>query len=398
MLARIILRNDAQYGSHSYLVTMEPIQKKTLADRRTDRITNLDTIRGVAVLGILVMNAVSYGLPGAAYFNLSAAGAESWFDWVVGVFGEIAVDQKTMALFSMLFGAGIVLFADRAAMKNVDGTRLSLRRNLLLLGIGLLHGMVWEGDVLRVYAVCAPVLIVVRNRNSRSLLVAGSGLVLLSAVVAVVVQLGSDVTGGLGGYWELGPESLSDAVGVFLLTDFFARALGMMLIGVALYRMGIVQGERSPHFYRMMMRWGLGVGIPIAAAGVMLQAWFGFGPEISIIGEAPNTLATIPMTLGYLGAITLWNNREDSWLHRRIQAVGRMALTNYLSQTAIGVLLLPIALEHLGATRSVVALFVVVVWAIQIAWSTPWLDRFRFGPAEWVWRSLTYRKIQPIRH
>ena len=101
------------------------------------RVTNLDSIRGLAVLGILVMNAVSFGLVPAAYFNLSAGGNRSWLDWVIGAAGEVLVDQKTMALFSMLFGTGIVLFADRAATKSDHPVALSLWRNFLLLLIGL---------------------------------------------------------------------------------------------------------------------------------------------------------------------------------------------------------------------------------------------------------------------
>ena len=99
------------------------------------RITNLDALRGVAVFGILFMNAVSYGLEPAAYFNISL-GNDTPLDWVIGVFGEVVVDQRLMGVFSLLFGAGIVLFADRASAKGNRGGWLSLWRNLLLLGIG----------------------------------------------------------------------------------------------------------------------------------------------------------------------------------------------------------------------------------------------------------------------
>ena len=147
----------------------------------TGRITNLDTVRGVATLGILVMNAVSYGLPEAAYFNLDAAGSDTWLDWIVGVAGEILVDQKTMALFSLLFGAGIVVFADRAEAKGNRPVRLSLWRNLLLLAIGLGHTVLWEGDILVVYALCSPVLLALRKRSPRLLLTLGSTMVLATS-------------------------------------------------------------------------------------------------------------------------------------------------------------------------------------------------------------------------
>ncbi|MEX1106489.1 MAG: DUF418 domain-containing protein [Ilumatobacteraceae bacterium] len=363
-----------------------------------ERITNLDAMRGIAVLGIVVMNAVSYGLPEAAYFNLSAAGSDNWLDWVIGVTGEIFVDQKTMALFSMLFGAGIVLFAERAQAKGANAGRLSLWRNFLLLIIGLVHGLLWEGDVLFVYALCAPLLIALRKRQPRTLLIAGTAVVLWSAVLAVIVQTTIPADGdGLGEYWFTNGSAMSDAVGLFLLNDFFARAFGMMLIGVALYRLDVLQGTRPTAFYRSMVRWGLGIGVPIAAAGVAIQATADFSPDIAIIGEAPNTLATIPIALGYVGAITLWNQRPTTELHEHLRAAGRMALTNYLTQTILGVIILRGLLSATDLTRTAIAVFIVGVWALQLAWSKPWLDRFRFGPFEWAWRCGTYRKIQPIR-
>ena len=103
------------------------------------RITSLDLVRGVAVLGILLMNVVSFKLGQVAYWNLSAGGSETWLDWSIAVFGEIFVDQKFMGLFSLLFGAGIMLFIDRASLRERRPVLLNLWRNGLLLGIGLLH-------------------------------------------------------------------------------------------------------------------------------------------------------------------------------------------------------------------------------------------------------------------
>lgn len=363
-----------------------------------ERITNLDAIRGIAVLGILVMNAVSFGLPMPAYFNLSAGGSETPLDWIVGVAGEIFVDQKTMGLFSMLFGAGIVLFADRAAMKSERPGWLSLWRNVLLLLIGFVHGLLWEGDVLIVYAICSPVLIWLRRYGTRPLLIGGTALVLWSAVVAVIVQPGVPSSGeGLGDYWLTDGSAMSDAVGLFLLNDFFSRSLGMMLIGVALYRLGVFHGDGSSALSRRFIHLGLGIGVPLAASGVLIQYLFDFGPEIAIIGEIPNTLATIPMSLAYLSLIIRWNQRSASWLHRRVRAAGRMALTNYLTQTLMGFAVLRWALDGQDLTRTGIAVFVFGVWILQLAWSAPWLERFRYGPAEWLWRSATYRTIQPFR-
>ncbi|MGI9597199.1 MAG: DUF418 domain-containing protein, partial [Acidimicrobiales bacterium] len=363
-----------------------------------ERITNLDTVRGVATLGILIMNAVSFGLPDPAYFNIDAAGSDRTIDRIVGILGEIFVDQKTMALFSLLFGAGIVVFADRAEAKGYRATPLSLWRNLLLLGIGLAHSMLWEGDILTVYALCAPALLLLRKQSPRLLLVVGTSLVLSSAVVAAMAQTTVDPNGaGLGDYWFLDRGGMGDGVGLFLLFDFFARALGMMLIGVALYRLDIVQGNRDSGFYRRMAFVGLGVGLPIAASGIAWQLAADFSPDIAVISQAPNTVATIPVALGYLGLITLWNRSRETGLHLRVRAVGRMALTNYLAHSIIGVTVLRVIFDRGQFGRATIAGFVVSVWVLQLLWSKPWLQRFAFGPFEWAWRCATYRKLQPIR-
>lgn len=362
------------------------------------RVTNLDAIRGLAVLGILVMNAVSFGLVPAAYYNLSAGGDRTWLDWFIGSVGEVLIDQKTMALFSMLFGAGIVLFADRAATKSGHPVALSLWRNALLLVIGVGHTMIWEGDVLVIYALCAPFIILMRRVRPRRLLIAGVLLVVWSVALAPIIQRGIPVDGlGLGDYWLTDGSPMSDLVGFFLINDFFARSAGMMLIGVALFRLEIIQGTRPLDFYRRMARWGLGIGLPIAVAGLALQFAHDFSPSIALIGEIPNTVATIPIALGYLALITLWNRRPVTRTHERVRAVGRMALTNYLAQTVLGIVILGTIANPATNSRSTVFLFVLIVAGLQLVWSLPWLDRFLYGPAEWIWRCGTYRRREPLR-
>jgi len=222
--------------------------------------------------------------------------------------------------------------------------------------------------------------------------------VLWSGVVAIAVQGTVPADGaGLGTYWFTNGDSMSDAVGFFLLNDFFTRAFGMMLIGVSVYRLGALQGTAPAADYWKMVRWGLGIGLPVAVLGLVIQAANGFSPSIAVIGEIPNTIATIPVVVGYVGLISLWNRRTTTWLHERVRAAGRMALTNYLTQTLIGVLALRGVLGNHDFDRAEIALFVIAVWAIQILWSKVWLDHFAYGPAEWAWRSATYRRYQPLR-
>ena len=143
---------------------------------------------------------------------------------------------------------------------------------------------------------------------------------------------------------------------------------------------------------------GLAVGLPLAVAGVIITAASGYSREVAFIGQIPNTLGTIPASLGYMSLIILWNNRSDNWLKQRLRAVGRMALTNYLTQTVLGVLVLTILLADADSVnRSAALVFVFAVWALQMWWSQAWLSRFLFGPSEWLWRVGTYRSRQPLR-
>jgi len=355
------------------------------------------------------MNAVSFGLEPAAYWNIGAGGIDTWFDWVIGGAGEIFVDQKFMGLFSMLFGAGIVLFFERARDKGRRAGWLSLWRNGLLLGIGILHGALWDGDVLILYAVCS-VFLIALHRLRAAMLVALGGLALLGAVALALVVQPTIESADLGQFWlpEAGvaPDAVGDGffgfgaaarVDGWFLADGFLRALGMMLIGVALYRTGVITGARSPAFYRRVAAWGFGIGLPLSIGGFTWMAATDFSHDVAIVGAIPNTLATFPLALAYLSLVAVWNLRPHTALHSRVHAVGRMALTNYLAQTIIGVIVLRTLFEPDDLNRSWVLLFIVAVWVVQLAWSRPWLDRFRYGPFEWVWRCATYRSIQPLR-
>lgn len=373
--------------------SVDPLSESVLPVDVSERVTNLDTIRGVAVFGILFMNAVSYGLPAAGYFNISAAGSDGLLDWGIAVAGEIFFDQKMMGLFSLLFGAGIVIFAERAEAKGQGSVRLSVWRNTLLLGIGVLHGLLWEGDILLLYACCGPLVLLLRKLEPRKQLFIGVAAVCMSIASGPLFQLAIPTSGeGLEEFWFVDGGPYSDVVGSFFLVNFGSRAFGMMMIGVALFRLDVLGGAKPVSFYRKMAVLGLGVGIPIATAGVILQAINDFAPTYALIGEAPNSIATIPVTLGYIGLITMWNKRGVNNLRDRIDRVGRMALSNYLLQTLIGITMLRGILDIGDLNRSGIVLFVVVVWVFQLVWSDIWLRRFQFGPCEWVWRCATYRR------
>lgn len=367
--------------------------------RETARITSLDLIRGVAVLGILLMNAVSFKLDDAAYFNLSADGSNNWLDWAVGVFGEIFVDQKFMGLFSLLFGASMILFIDRAAARGARAVLLNMWRNALLLLIGILHLAVWDGDVLTVYAVSSAFLLALRRLPNGWLIAIGAALFALSAALALLSQYIADsANASIAGLWTQGEIDDQSGLALVVLSGFFLRALGAILIGAGLYRIGFMSGAMSASAYRKTALVGLAIGLPLAALGVVATALNGYSREVAFIGQIPNTLGTMPAALGYMSLIILWNAGADAWLKRRLRAVGRMALTNYLTQTLFGVIVLTILLgDNDSVGRAALLLFVFAVWALQLWWSQAWLGRFLFGPAEWLWRVATYRRGQPLR-
>ncbi|MXY44541.1 MAG: DUF418 domain-containing protein [Dehalococcoidia bacterium] len=367
--------------------------------RESGRITSLDLIRGVAVLGILLMNAVYFGLGSAPYFNLSAGPSQTPLDWAIGILGEVFVDQKFMGLFSLLFGAGMILFIDRASEKGKRAVLLNLWRNALLLLIGILHMMMWEGDVLTAYALSSVFLIALRKLPNRALISLGVVVFVLSIACTLVTQsIASTTDASLAGLWMPGEISQEEIIALPFLLGYFLRALGLILVGAGLYRAGFMNGGLPARTYRLTAVVGLAVGLPLAAAGVVITAVNDYSREIAFIGQIPNTLGTIPASLAYMSLIILWNNREDSWLKERLRAVGRMALTNYLSQTVLGLLVLTVLLGDADfVNRGAVLVFVFAVWAVQVWWSQAWLSRFLFGPAEWIWRVATYRSGQPIR-
>ena len=198
--------------------------------RESGRITSLDLVRGVAVLGILLMNAVHFRFGSGPYFNLSVVGSETWLDWIVGIFGEVFVDQKFMGLFSLLFGAGMVLFIDRASRRGARAVLLNLWRNSLLLLIGILHYLLWEGDVLMAYAVSSLFLLALRKLPSRALISLGVALFALSVACALIAQHIADTTSAsLSGLWTPGDVSDEGVIGAPVLLGFFLRALGLIV-------------------------------------------------------------------------------------------------------------------------------------------------------------------------
>ena len=361
----------------------------------SQRITHLDTVRGVAVMGILIMNAVSFFFVGAAYFDISSPENKTILDWLVGGFGEVFADQKFMALFSILFGASVLLFCERAAAKGHSPVRLSLWRNFLLLLMGLFHASIWEGDILFVYACCAPVLLLCRKLPPTLLISVGTLLYLSPIIVSGLAVSVVDPAAFLEVWGSLSiknPSSDVDLVLLGLMYDVFARAMGMMFIGMGLYANGmLIHANASDALFKRSLCL-VALGALLSGVGLAWTATQNFSPTAIVQGNIANTVGTVPMALGYLGLLMWWNEKTSGVLINRVRALGKTALTNYIGQTVVCVVLASL-LPNEWLSRTTVFLLIIVIWWAQLYLAEKWLKRYRFGPLEYLWRCATYRRM-----
>ncbi|MEM7376578.1 MAG: DUF418 domain-containing protein [Pseudomonadota bacterium] len=185
------------------------------------------------------------------------------------------------------------------------------------------------------------------------------------------------------------------------LLDAFCRAMGMMLIGMALYTGGVLTGKRSARFYRRLVYVGCGLGFPMSLAGLWQLYRSAWHWEYALfLGGVPNSLATPLIVSGYIGAVMLWyRSPRGQVLKERLAMVGRTALSNYLAQSVIcTAVFYSYGFGLFGdVDRATQLLVVVLIWIAQLQLSAWWLARYRFGPVEWLWRSLTYFTFPPLR-
>ena len=375
--------------------------------KSNNRITNLDFIRGISVLGILIMNSLSFSLPLSAYFNHPSAAVDGTIDWILVFISEIFVSQKMMGLFSVLFGAGIVIFIDSANKKNYKRPRLlSIWRNSLLFLFGIFHALLWDGDILRIYGISAILIILLYKKNIKLLVILSLFFTLFGSIIAYPWQGFFDSEGnlilseaniniwpdklGLSSYWFPEAKMKGEAIYSYFGLDATFRAIGMMLLGVILFRSKVLFGNLDIKIYKKMTFFGLALGIPL---GILSLLWLGlnnYSPDLAIIGFIPNKLGIIPMTIAYIGMLSILNKKLSSKVASYIRACGRMAFTNYITQTLFCYIVLNIFFKDVEITRKEIFIFVLIIWAIQLIWSKYWLDKFKYGPLEFIWRKLTY--------
>jgi uncharacterized protein len=394
-----------------------------------ERHISLDVLRGFAVLGILIMNIQNFSMISAAYINPKAYGDFIGLNKLVWVVSHLFADLKFMGLFSILFGAGIILITKKIESRGMKSTGIHYRRNFWLLVIGALHGyLLWSGDILFAYAVCGFLLFPLRKAKPKTLLILGIIVVSVSSALYFVSGLSIP-------YWpvetyqntmtawhpdaEIYAKEVAAMRGDFALqmeyripttfrfqTFLFLfligwRSAGMMLVGMALYKWRILLAEKSTSFYKHLAIIGLSTGLIVIGYGIVENFKADWSLDFSMfLGWQYNYWGSISVSMGYIGVIMLLT-KSEKWaiVTKPLSAVGRMAFTNYLLQTIICTYIFyGHGLGLFGQVERIWQLLIVfIIISIQLIISQIWLKYYQFGPAEWLWRSLTYLKFQPFK-
>lgn len=394
-----------------------------------NRLEVVDALRGFALFGILLIHVVAFNSPGGPP-GLVFEGA--LLDRLAVLFGLLFVESKFFALFSFMFGLSFALQLLNAKERGADATRLFRRRLLALLGFGVLHAaLLWEGDILLVYALVGFVLLRFRDAAPETLLKWARGLLLvplalyglgftalsvartLPDIAPAVASLDASVAREFSAirddtiarqqtasYLDLvGPRLESQLAALGLLATRTPTILAMFLLGLWVGRAGVV---RNPEDHLPLLRrvrrlgWSVGLG-----AGVLVVLGVTFLPTMSglVVLFFNQALAGPTLGLGYAATFLLLARSPRVRARLGFLAnVGRMALTNYLAQSlALTLVYYGYGLGLVGRLGEAAALLVAAaIFAVQIAASALWLRAFRFGPMEWVWRSLTYGQAQPL--
>ncbi|MEJ2140470.1 MAG: DUF418 domain-containing protein, partial [Gammaproteobacteria bacterium] len=421
----------------------------------SERVPALDTLRGFAVLGILLMNIWSFAGPQAIYdYPVAAAdwGGAPVATWAVM---HTLFEGSQRALFSLLFGAGMLLMVTRldAAATTIRAGRIYYRRLVFLMLFGLfdLFVLLWPADIIFVYGVCGLALYPLRKCKPVTLLAlallvfaAHAGLRALdwqeaqrlqavysqyevNPALAEDERVAADIkdweakvararpdlndpklqenmritrSGDLGEFLRLKLQTSLVLLIVLGLKVMLLDSLGAMLVGMALLKLGVLTLQVPTRVYVLMLVCGYGIGLPIAAWEAAALLATDFDPLLKARNLIHYDIRRLAVALGHLSAIMLVCRAfPTSALVTRLAPVGRMALTNYLAQSMLcGLLFYSVGFGlYAQFTGYYLWLLVLCIWAVLIVFSNAWLQRYRFGPFEWLWRSLTYKQRQPMR-
>lgn len=454
-----VLTNHSRLQTKNQLVqeieaVSEKIAPSAAPTAQKGRITILDSLRGIAILGILLMNIAGMGLP---FYNDPSVFDEKGINFTSWYLMSWFADGTQRALFSILFGAGIILFVSNQEKKlsGLQPADVFFRRQIWLLVFGLIniYILLWSGDILFDYACYGMVMFVFRNWSSRNLFIAAGVCMLLmiarenrnlyqdKAIISTGEQIASRDT-------SVNKLSLLQKEEIGAMTDFKERAslekkkqraekaitkmtndygwvyefrttryldnfinyfyfslwdvLQFMFLGMAFFKNGLLVGKAKTTLYLWMCIIGLTVGLFLGYLRTQSFItsdfnWFNYAKNVDF--ELYNLDRTF-RTLGIFGGIILlYKSGFFKWLFALMRPVGQMAFTNYLMQSLIALFVFSgIGLALYGQLqRHQLYLMVIAIWVFQIISSHVWLHYFRFGPFEWAWRSLTYGKRQPMR-
>jgi uncharacterized protein len=420
---------------------------------KSERISAMDTIRGISLFGILLMNIIIFGLY-KAYFDPTNNGGATGYNLTVWWMNTLFFEGTMRGMFSMLFGAGVLLFMSRKS-ESMDGTvvtDLFFRRLLWMLLFGVIHCylLLWDGEILYSYAIVGMFAFSFRHLKPKNLLL-GATIILLIATAFWVKdyfkykdvfekvtvantkkingqtlskedstsiekwngfvkeekvtpeQLKQEMDARSKGYWSVVMHKLP--VNQYMETAFlyfinFWDTLAMMLWGMAFFKLGILKGNRSNRFYWLMALIGYGIGITTNyfEGSHIVSSNF----SILSINKTYMTyhLGRIPTACGHIAVIMLFvKSGFLPFLQKALAAVGQMAFTNYITQSIIcNFIFLGYGFSLYGKLQRYELYYIVLsIWVFQLIVSPIWLKYFRFGPLEWLWRSLTYWKMQPMR-
>jgi len=407
-----------------------------------DRNRAMDIARGFAVMGIVLMNIIAFAMPEAAYFNPNAWGGETLADRMAWALSFILVDGKMRGLFSLLFGASMMLLMDRTELAGGNGQTRHIVRCCWLALIGFAHYLLfWWGDILTLYAVLGLIALFFAGKRPLQLVKLAFLMFGIHFLVLILLMLGiyhvegaASASGAsadaidsanlmLASIGQPGTEQIAEEIALYRgdwgnmvahkIQDYVAwgasglkymglDTLGFMLLGMAMLKGGFLTGKWSREQYIGTARHCFIIGIP-PMIGLAIWAWASGFDVVTTFGIsfAWSFPFRIPLTVGLTALIfAIVTRGEPGPLLTRIEAAGRMSLSNY-----IGTSIVMTAIFYgwgLGLFASVpraqVYIFVLLVWALMLLWSQPWLSHFRYGPLEWLWRSLTLGKLQKIRY
>ncbi len=412
----------------------------------SERVESLDIVRGVAVLGILLMNIWSAAGPRLiwdypiAIADQAGAPLQTWF------LVQVLFEGSQRTLFSMLFGAGALMIIERLSRGDLAHRAKAIyyRRTGWLIAFGLVNAYVflWPADILYVYGLCGLVLYPLRNMGNRSLVI----IIMLAMLVPAGIRIAdiADLREAQQSYLAAGGDeeamkpwnealakarpSMDDekvresirimsqgsypeifkkqAIASLILQTivtvnwFLLDALAAMILGMVFYRAGILTLKAPRSYLYIMLLAGYGIGLPVSLWEASTVIAADFDPIVKKETMLTYDISRIAMAIGHLGLILLFCTVGwGRWIKTRLMAVGRMALTNYLTQSILcAFIFLSFGLGLYGRINGYyLYLVVAAIWLLQMIWSPIWLRHFRFGPFEWLWRSLTYGNKQPMK-